>query len=619
MLLYTKGDTIMNYGFLKLALCTPNLSVGATSYNAEQIKNCIKQADKQKSEIAVFGGLSLTGSTLGSMAVYNAVLDGAKDSLQDIVTFSKSVSPIIIVGLPLLIGGRVENTCAVIKGGDLIAIVPENDTLASSVTLFGNEYPLDSHTLFDIANLGFKFSVVFGEDFDRIIPSSQIQAVAGADLVINISSSVALIDSLDDRINKLTALSKKLSINYAYVSTGDGESVSSNVFSGDKIALECGKLIVSAEGDDDSIVFAELDMEDARNQKIINDKIEYANLPTISVKITNNNQPPSRRIDRLPFVPKSAEFSRIIDIMGRGIRTRMKEAKVDKVILGLSGGLDSSMVLLTCCKMAEKYDIPLKNIIAVTMPSDSSSSRTQSNSSKLIDFLGVTGMEVPIRNALESHMRDIGHDCTTDVTYENAQARERTQIVLDLANKHGALMLGTGDLSEVALGWSTYGGDQLAQYNPNSSLTKTLIRAIIRNYSLTMQDKDIAVVLNDILATPISPELKPNQETEQIIGPYEIHDFFLYNLIGKGFDPEKVLALAFVGFAEIDKKQIAKYLRIFITRFFANQFKRTSACDGVQLTAFDLSDKVIHSEFSHEQFIANLDKAESKLFATKKK
>jgi len=607
----------MKLNYIKIAMATPPVTVGAPDKNAFEIKRIVKQAHKQKAELVVFGQNVLTGYSLGSMIKYRQVLDGCVEALGELVKFSASVSPAFIVGMPLQFLSDVVDSAVVIAHGEIAAVIPAHVQCEKYITLFGGDYHLNPDNIINDTAFGFNFGICFSEDFDRISPVSQSHVRLGADVIFNLSASPALIDSFDQRKEKIACISKRLTCGYVYVSTGSGESVSQNVYSGDKIASEAGLIIASGEGDAAELVYAELDTDAVRRKKIIQGRHYIDDYDVKRIALKNQNADITRKPVRLPFVPANAEFDRIFDILGRGIFTRMKEAASDKAILGLSGGLDSAIVLLVTHRMFVKYGLNVKNIICVEMPADASSSRTKNNAAKMIERLGVTGKVIPIQDAVDAHLKRIEHTDTTDTVYENAQARERTQILLDLANKHGALMLGTGDLSEVALGWSTFGGDQLAQYNPNSSMTKTLIRAMTRNYCLTTKDTELARVLNDVLATPISPELLANQDTEKSIGPYELHDFYLYNLIGKGLSVEKTYHLTRLAFFDYKPADILKYLRIFITRFFQNQFKRTSSCDGIQLHPYDLTGMVIHSEFNAEQFLKAVDKLEKEVKPTK--
>ena len=637
----------MQQNYLKIALATPPITVGAPEINLKEIKRIIKYANKQKAELVVFGQNALTGFSLGSMAGYRHVLDGAVEALDSLVDFSTTVATSFIVGLPVVSSGRIVDAAAVISNGD-VCFVASEAVGEEAVEIFGDVLKFSPDVLIKDKTFNFNFSICFGEDFDRIKPRSQNLVADGADVIFNLSASPALIDSFDERKQKIACLSKRLTVGYVYVSTGQGESVAQNVYSGDKIASEAGMIISSDEGDSEELIYAELDIDAIRRKKLIQNRHSDKKIFDTKFEIKDLGAPITRKINRLPFVPQTAEFSRIFDILGRGIYTRMQESRSKKIILGLSGGLDSTIVLLVAHRMFVKYGLDLKDIVCVEMPASASSKRTKNNANKLIELLGVKGITIPIQDAVDAHLKAIGHFDQYDTVYENSQARERTKILLDLGNKLGALMLGTGDLSEVALGWSTFGGDQVAQYNPNSSLTKTLIRAMTRNYCLTAKNTDLARVLDDVLATPISPELLENQDTEKSIGPYEIHDFFLYNLIGKGLSVEKTFSLAVLAFCEnkgkdakstgldiaknqsqdsdklygyairsvplyYKKQEILSYLRIFVTRFFTNQFKRTASCDGIQLHPFDLTNMVIHSEFNAEQFLKQIDKLEKSL------
>jgi NAD+ synthase (glutamine-hydrolysing) len=603
----------MKHGFIKLALSDALISLGDPDANRKEIEAAAAAAAKEGAEIVIFGGQSLTGSTTLSMTNHRQILNAAAINLEKLIGFSNSCDPVLIVSLPLDAGNRVVSVAAVIHSGKLICLIPEKETGSGAVALFGAEYQLSRSRLIKIENFGFSFGIVFGDDFGRITPHAQELVAGGADMVVNLAAAPALIESHRNRENAIRETSKRLKCAYVYVSAGRGESVAEAVYSGDKIVAECGKILLSAEGDDSGVLYAEIDTDAVKNDKPQINGGFYAALPFIPIKIKSSGAELLRTAGRLPFVPAAGEFDRIFDIAARGIITRMRTISVKKVILGLSGGLDSTMSLLLCEKTYKKYNLPLKDVICVTMPTENSSKRTKENAAKLISLLGVTGINIPIDEAVNGRLKAIGHACKTDTVYENAQARERAQILLNLSNKFNALMIGTGDLSEAALGWSTYGGDSLAHYNPNSSLPKTLIRAIVRSCCLTTSDSALAGVLNSVLSTPISPELLKNQDTEKSIGAYELHDFFLYNLIGKGRTAAKTYYLAARTFFDYDKKEILNTLRTFVTRFFKNQFKRSASCDGIKLSEYDLSGIKISSEFNGAAYIREIEKLESEL------
>lgn len=607
----------MKYGYIKVAAATPKIKIGATRYNSENIKQSIKQAASLGAEIIVFGELNITGATCGSMFRYNQLLEGGLSALTELAKFTSNLLSTVVVGLPFKYNDNVYNCSAVLSQGKIAALIPsksENEIFDDynqmeiiEVKIGGQSVPFGKNIIIENASVGYKLGIVVGEDFNRLNSDSSNCAKHCANIIINSSAGVATVYSYQKRISKISAISEKLNCAYIYVSGGMGESVSGNVYSGDKIITETGEVITCSGGDETDLLVTEIDIDAVTNsrQKSKTQFSEQWHTITLTSSIIDSFL--TREIDRLPFVPSTHEFEEIFDIIGRAIYSRMTEIGTEKVIFGLSGGLDSTMVLIILEQMFNKYKLPLKNIIAVTMRGLGSSNRTQDNAAQLIKALKVSNINIPITDAVKNHLKDIGHDNTDDVVYENAQARERAQILLDLSNKHSALMLGTADLSEIALGWSTYGGDQLAQYNPNSSLSKTMIKAMTRYYTLSTKNEKAAQIISDILSTPISPELKYNQNTEELLGPYEVHDFFIYNLIGKGYSISKLLYMTSIAFPDIQRDKIKIHLKLFINRFFVNQFKRTFGCDGVQVSNFDLSKLNLRSDFSSEQWLQQLE------------
>ncbi|MCH5164226.1 MAG: NAD(+) synthase [Clostridiales bacterium] len=539
---------------INVALCTPEIKPGAVLSNTEKIKNCIFKA--KKADLIVFPRLCITGVTCGSMYSFPILTSAALNALDDIAAATDKT---VIIGLPTTRDGRVYDSIAVIQNGNYSIYSP-----AKGMTEGG------------------KNSLTYGEDiipdFDiegltvRILP--EIDSAPGADLVLVPTAYPSYLGTTDEVISAASAIPAAI-----VVSSGKGESVSGKVMSGDKIVTLNGKLEEYA-GYDEEIITAKIG------------------------KIKDSVLAPKKPPREISFTPLSdKECGEAYDIMGRGIVGRMSEIGTNKVILGLSGGLDSANVLVAAVLAFEKYKIDKKNIICVTMRGNASSKRTQDNAASLIDAFKVTGINVPIDSAVSLHLRSIGHEAK-DVVYENAQARERTQILLDLSNKHNALMLGTGDLSEICLGWSTFGGDQLSQYNPNCSLTKTAIRALLRYYSVIKHNKAAAKIIEDILATPVSPELLSGQETETILGPYEVHDYFIREIVAKKKQPKDIIsdAISIFGLSEATVKQ---YLKTFLSRLFRYQFKRNFGPDGVQLFPYDLTDLTIRSDFSPELWLKN--------------
>ena len=585
----------MKYGFIKTALCTPELKTGAVSRNVERIKECISAAAAKKAEIIIFGENAVTGFGLGSMANYSPVLSAAKDAVAEIAEFSKTLQSLIILGFPLRAEGKTTNAAALISGGKIYAV--ETEAFSDGTLEIGSQTVSVSNCKpYVLPNFSAAIEICFGERFDETCDITDRFGFNGAKMIIDVSAGENLIGSLKYRAEKAKYLSARLKCAYVYVSTFGEKAVAEN----DEILL--------CSDENETVAFAEIDLDAIEKAREFAGRESTVYDSLIEIPLKPKNTDITRRIDPLPFVPSGDEFPRILELMGNGIYSRMKAAGVKRVIFGLSGGLDSTMVAVACERLFTKRGLNKKDIIAVTMSGFGSSDRTKNNAGELIKALGVTNVDISIADAVTAHLKDIGHGGKKDVVYENAQARERAQILLDLSNARGALLLGTGDLSEIALGWSTYGGDQLAQFNPNSSATKTLIRAVMRNYCLTTANADAARIINDVLATPVSPELIAGQVTEDVLGPYELHDFYLYNFIFKGFSAEKTVYLAQKAFPDFTRKTIIKHLKTFAKRFFSNQFKRNASCDGVRLNRFDLSKLRISSEFSGEAFLQEIEK-----------
>lgn len=535
-----------------VALCTPEVKPGAVKFNTENIKNCIAKA--KKADIVVFPRLSITGATCGSMYSFPLLTSRAMDALNELVEFADKP---VIVGLPIVKDVSVYDAVAIINNGSYSLYTPKKGITdaGNNALLYGNDIIPD----LELDDLKV-----------RVMTDIDEAASSDCDFVIVPAAYPSYVGSKNDMlasVSRLTAV--------AVVSSGKGESVSGKIMSGDKIVFN-GKAVY--EGYDEEMLIAKVGK--------IKDK---------------QPQLPLRDISLTPIGEK--ECAEAYEIMGRGIIGRMNEIGTDKVILGLSGGLDSANVLVAAVLAFEKNKLDKRNIICVTMRGSSSSKRTQDNAASLIEAYKVTGLNVPIDSAISLHMRAISHD-SKDVVYENAQARERTQILLNLSNKFNALMLGTGDLSEICLGWSTFGGDQLSQYNPNCSLTKTAIRALLNYYSASKHNKAAAKIIDDILATPVSPELLSGQETEAILGPYEVHDYFITEIVAKRLPPKEALAGAMTKF-NLSETTVKQYMYTFLSRLFKYQFKRNFGPDGVQLFPYALNDLVIRSDFSPELWLSD--------------
>ncbi|MBR2968143.1 MAG: NAD(+) synthase [Clostridia bacterium] len=543
---------------ITVSLCTPRIKPGAVKFNTQNIKDCILKS--KKADVVVFPRLALSGATCASMYTFPVLVEACESALSEISSFTDKT---VILGLPFAKSDGVYDSIAIINNKNVSIYFPKKGMMDSgkNTICYGND------VIPDIDVDGIKV---------RILTQLDESLALGADFIVVPTAYPSYLGSTDDVIADAKRFAQ-----VAIVSSGKGESVSGKIMSGDKIICSFGKLSEYG-GYDEEIVTAKIG------------KAKTKELPP---------KAPKRALDLNPLSDKECELT--YEIMGRGILGRMSEIGTDKVILGLSGGLDSTNVLVATVLAFDKYKLDKKNIICVTMRGGASSSRTQNNASALIDAYKVTGINVPIDTAVTLHMRTISHELK-DVVFENAQARERTQILLDLSNKYNALMLGTSDLSEICLGFSTFGGDQLSQYNPNCCITKTAMRKLLSYYVSCKHNKVAAKIVEDILATPISPELLSGQETESILGPYKIHDYFIKEIVALKKSPKIVLQQAIAEFGS-DEATIKKYLKTFLSRLFRFQFKRNFGPDGVQLFPYDLTDLLIRSDFSPELWLSQIE------------
>ncbi|MBE5731374.1 MAG: NAD(+) synthase [Clostridiales bacterium] len=540
-----------------VTLCTPQIKPGAVKSNTQSILACIAKA--KKSDVVVFPRLCITGATCSGMFSYPLLTNAAGAALEQIAAACGNKT--VIIGLPTVKDGKVFDSIAIIKNGATAIYSPKKGMtdIAASPLCYGED------VIPDLDEDGLKVRVL--QDIDE-------KEAIGADLVIIPTAYPTYVGGLEDVFSRAKTLRS-----VAIVSAGKGESVSGKIMSGDKIVCTLGKIEEYAGFDEESV--------------------------TAKLGVPKNKPlPPKSPMREVSLLPQSDdECAQMYELMGRGVLGRMREIGTDKVILGLSGGLDSTNVLVALTMAFDKYKLDKKNIICVTMRGGASSKRTQDNSAALIDGYKVTSYNIPIDAAVTLHMRSIAHE-QKDIVYENAQARERTQILLDLSNKFNALMVGTGDLSEICLGFSTFGGDQLSQYNPNCSITKTAMRKMLKYYTTTKHAKPVSKIIEDILSTPISPELLSGQETEEILGPYNIHDFYITEIVAKKLAPKDVMEDAINQFA-ITPQAAEKYMKTLLNRLFKFQFKRNFGPDGVQMFPYDLSDLIVRSDFSPELWLDN--------------
>jgi NAD+ synthase (glutamine-hydrolysing) len=609
------------HGFYRIASAVNQTVIANPEQNAKAIIALIEEAYHKEVSVVVFPELTLTGYTASDLFFQQTLYAAQNEALLTILEVTREINTIAAIGIALLDANRLYNCAVVIQSGKILGIIPKsylpnnkefyekrqftsgNDIVRTTTEFLNTEIPFGVDLLFkDKTDL--LFGVEICEDLWAVTPPSNHMASNGATLILNLSASNELIGKAEYRESLVRSQSARAMCAYAYTSSGVGESTTDTVFGGDALICEYGSLLARGERFklESQLITADVDLQkliwmrlaessftDARRKKVRT--IKVGDLPQIGTL--------DRHIDAHPFVPgnadeKSHRCDEIIHIQAHGLIKRMTHAHIQKAVIGISGGLDSTLALLSTHKAFEIMGWDSRNIIAVTMPGFGTTSRTKSNAIALCEALGVTLKEVDITELSLKEFDAIGHDRDEhSVTYENVQARARTSILMNMANKESGLVIGTGDLSEIALGWSTYNGDHMSMYALNSGIPKTLIQYVIDYFT---HNKEIAPILHDILDTPISPELLPHdadeitQETESIVGPYELHDFFLYHIIKYGAKPDKVLFLAKKAFeGEYDRETIKKWLNLFIKRFFTQQFKRSCMPDGPKVGTISLS------------------------------
>lgn len=621
----------MKHGFITVAAAIPSVKVADCDYNEKQLESLIVQAEGKGVEIIVFPELCITGYTCQDLFGQQLLLEEAEKAVLKLLDFTRSLDIIAIVGLPVICGDLLLNCAAVIQKGDLLSLIPktylpnysefyEKRWFASAQDLDDTDLPFAGKTMHMSAEPtlfrtcdGVHFGVEICEDVWAPAPPSNHLALSGAELIFNLSASDELIGKHDYLKSVLAQQSARTMTGYVYSGCGYGESTQDVVYGGNAMIYENGKLLVEADrfSMEPQMMITQIDVEKLRTERRTNST--YVNAQhSYSAKIINAHgiQPRDfqliREIDAHPFIPKTADMKQsceeIFSIQVMGLAKRIEHTHSKKVIVGISGGLDSTLALLVCVKTFDKLKMDRKGIVGVTMPGFGTTDRTYNNAINLMKSLGITLMEISIAKAVTQHFKDIGHDAAVhDVTYENSQARERTQILMDLSNQLGGLVVGTGDLSELALGWATYNGDHMSMYGVNASVPKTLIQYLVRYVAEVERkekgDQKTYEILMDVVDTPISPELIPadengniKQKTEDLVGPYELHDFFLYYFLRFGFRPQKIFLLAQHAFkGSYDDVTIKKWLTTFLRRFFAQQFKRSCLPDGPKVGSVSLS------------------------------
>ena len=613
----------MKYGFVKVAAAVPAVKVADVDYNVQQIESIIAQAEGRGVEVIVFPELCITGYTCQDLFKEQLLLDRAEGAIITLLDFTRKLNIISIVGLPVIINGLLYNSAAVIQGGQILGVIPKTylpnyaefyekrwfasaqDLNPSNFYFAGTSVSVSAEPKLFVTSSGMKFGVEICEDVWAPIPPSNNLALSGADIIFNLSASNELIGKHAYLKSLLAQQSARTISGYVYASSGFGESTQDLVYGGNAMIFENGHLL--AEGDrfcfSPQIQQYQIDVEKLRverrqNTTFINAQRHSHALEIACKPVQERDFELQRAIDPHPFIPKNEDMhsacEEILNIQVAGLAKRLYHINAQKAVIGISGGLDSTLALLVTVKAFDKLDLDRKGIIGITMPGFGTTDRTHNNAVKLMQTLGVTIREISIAKAVIQHFEDIGHDMKKhDITYENSQARERTQILMDVANQENAIVVGTGDLSELALGWATYNGDHMSMYGVNAGVPKTLIRYLVTYVSGEMATE----TLLDIVDTPISPELIPadelgniKQKTEDLVGPYELHDFFIYYFLRYGFSPKKIFLMAQKAFADTyDDATIKKWLVTFCRRFFNQQFKRSCLPDGPKVGSVSLS------------------------------
>ncbi len=619
----------MNYGFVKVAAAVPHVKVADCKYNADQVGCLIAIAEGKGVQIITFPELCITGYTCGDLFGQQLLLEEAERALIQILSNTRQTEIIALVGMPVVVNSTVINAAVAIQKGKILGVVPKTylpnykefyeqrwftsalQVQENSVRLCGQVVPMGTNLLFETSDT--TFAVEICEDLWSAIPPSSALALQGAEILFNLSADNENIGKNSYLQSLLSQQSARCLAGYVFASCGFGESTTDVVFAGNAYVYENGHKLASSQrfSMDEQLVISEIDVELLRAERRVNTTFaaNKGNLPGVAQPVRIATEPVSpkdlkltRTFDAHPFVPQGQALNErceeIFAIQVAGLAQRLSHTGAKSVVIGISGGLDSTLALLVCVRTFDKLGLPRKDILGITMPGFGTTDRTYNNALTLMSALGISTREISIREACIQHFKDINHDIDVhDVTYENSQARERTQILMDVANQTGGLVIGTGDLSELALGWATYNGDHMSMYGVNASIPKTLVKYLVQWVAKHDVEGDSRTTLLDIIDTPISPELVPadengeiQQKTEDLVGPYELHDFFLYHFLRFGFRPSKIFFLASITFDGVyDEETIKKWLLTFFRRFFNQQFKRSCLPDGPKVGSISLS------------------------------
>ena len=624
----------MKDGFIKVSAATPDVRVGDCEYNADEIIRMVYEMEEQRAKVMVFPELCITSYSCGDLFWQETLLNEAKVQLMRIAKETEAVDGLIFVGLPLEYNGKLYNVAAGLNHGEILGLVPKihipnynefyegryftsgkdvDGTVTFVRELEEDDVPISPYLMFSCEELPeIKVCAEICEDLWVANPPSISHAYQGANLIVNLSASDELAGKNIYRKNLVSLQSAKLMCGYVYASAGEGESTQDVVYAGHSLIAENGSILAESKRFTRGAVYGVLDIRKLNNERRRMTTCQFATDAEkgekepfysevfFSLEVTDTDI--SGKFDSRPFVPSSVEerslrCDEILNIQAMGLKKRLAHIHCQNVVIGLSGGLDSTLALLVTVRAFDMLGLSRGQITAVTMPCFGTTDRTYNNACELSQCLGTILREVNIKEAVSLHFSDIGHDPKChDVTYENSQARERTQILMDIANQMNGIVIGTGDLSELALGWATYNGDHMSMYGVNSSVPKTLVRHLVRYYADTCNEDRLQKILLDILDTPVSPELLPpkdgviSQKTEDLVGPYELHDFFMYHMLRWTCPPKKIFRMAKAAFAgEYDEETILKWLKIFYRRFFTQQFKRSCLPDGPKVGSVAVS------------------------------
>lgn len=601
----------MTNGFLRVASASPVVSVGNVKANVARIKELIDQLENKDVDVVVFPELSITGYTCADLFHTHILIEETSKALVELCDYCSDLNIDIIVGAPVLHDSKLYNSAVFISNG-LITVVDK-----THLPNYNEFYEKRWFAAAEVNNSiikthGVNIGIEICEDLWAPVPPSFGLSMNGAEVIFNLSASDDSVGKYDYLKQLIIQQSARCLCGYVYSSSGWGESSTDLVYSPKNIVAECGNLLVEGKRFESyfqsSCVIADIDIDLIRRERLHNMtfKVNESSAPGLQMLSGEWNyeyEPEYRAVSPTPFIPEDSDgkndrFDEIISIQVSGLAQRLKAIGCKSLTIGISGGLDSTLALIIAVITFDVLDLPRRNIVGVTMPGFGTTGRTYNNALKLMEYLGVTVKEVPIADAVMQHFKDIQHDpAIIDVTYENSQARERTQILMDIANQTNGIVLGTGDLSELALGWATYNGDHMSMYGVNSGVPKTLVKYLVGRYADTIENMNVKSILFDILDTPISPELTPadtngsiKQKTEDLVGPYELHDFFLYYSVRFGFSPRKIYMLAKKAFTgKYSNSEILKWMAVFFKRFFTQQFKRSCMPDGVKIGKICLS------------------------------